>query len=441
MGSDMVVALGRATAYGRTLLGHNCGRPEQECQRLRRTPGRSFAPGEKVSTGMIELPQARTTFTVLGSQADGMWGYHHGVNEMKVAAGYTQLRTRLSGTSSGLLQTDLVRMVLERATGARQGIDLVTDLLGRYGQGVASPTDGTDGAFLIADPHEAFVLETSGRYWVVQQVREVRAVSDACSIRQDWNRVAPGLATEAIERQWWPEDGSKLDFAGALMAPSPMVESAPRRWGRATYLLQEQNGHIDIPFLRRLLADHYETADETEATARPARRPLSICHHGAHPSGHRTASSLVAALDAAEDALPIAWCAFGPPCRSVYFPIFLAGALPETFEPGKLDLTSTQAPGAGEAVAAAQALAAVRDHVVRLQEQFDQQVAEFQIDALSLKRQGNLAELQRQATLFHQHTLESYERMRDDLLGNRRLVAPRSGGLQSANWTAHDIGA
>ena len=67
MGCDIVVALGRATVEGNTLFGHNCDRPARQCQALHRTPGQSYAPGEKVRTQGLELPQARQTYTVLGS--------------------------------------------------------------------------------------------------------------------------------------------------------------------------------------------------------------------------------------------------------------------------------------------------------------------------------------------------------------------------------------
>jgi hypothetical protein len=33
---------------------------------------------------------------------------------------------------------------------------------------------------------------------------------------QDWNRISPGLGQHAISQGWWPGDGSKLDFVGAL---------------------------------------------------------------------------------------------------------------------------------------------------------------------------------------------------------------------------------
>src|SRR5262249_52988824 len=140
-----------------------------------------------------------------------------------------------------------------------------------------------------------------------------------------WDRIAPGLSGLAIARGWWPQDGSKLDFAGAL-APGG-VDSAPalRRWGRATLLLEERNGQIDAAFLRRLLADHHEgdAILPSETT---------LCQQATGGRGEATAASLVAQLGPEGESLPVAWCGFGPPCATVYFPLFLDGELPAAFQ-------------------------------------------------------------------------------------------------------------
>ena len=68
----------------------------------------------------------------------------------------------------------------------------------------------------IADGSEAYVLETCGRYWALLECGHTRAVTDAALIRQDWHRLAPGLADFVIEKGWWQDDGSKIDFVRTL---------------------------------------------------------------------------------------------------------------------------------------------------------------------------------------------------------------------------------
>src|SRR5262249_3048972 len=87
MGCDMVAALGKATADGIVLFAQNSPGPARQCQPLCRVGGRAHELGERVRTQFLELPQARQTFTVLGSQPEGYWGFQHGVNEHRLAIG------------------------------------------------------------------------------------------------------------------------------------------------------------------------------------------------------------------------------------------------------------------------------------------------------------------------------------------------------------------
>src|SRR5262249_39749022 len=102
-----------------------------------------------------------------------------------------------------------------------------------------------------------------------------------------------------------------------------------------TLLLEEQNGHIDAAFLRRVLSDHYEGMQSEVDPLRPGAGPTPLCHHPAGPAGVGTVASMVVQLNPDPMQLLTAWCAFGPPCSSVYFPIFLEGELPWPFTHGR----------------------------------------------------------------------------------------------------------
>jgi secernin len=416
MGSDLVVALGRATVNGQTLLGQNCNRPAGEGLVLRRVAGRSFTPDDTLTTVHAELPQARRTFTVLGGQIPGAWGFLHGVNEYRLAAGCAPWRSKLAGAGHGLLGTDLVRLILERAAGARQAVGVLTDLLARHGQA------GGDNVFLIADPKEAFAVEAAGDAWSLQEIEQVRAAGDVAVIRQDWNRIAPGLAGRVIARGWWPEDGSKLDFAGTLSDEPAGRASALRRWGRATLLLEQQNGHIDAAFLRRLLADHYEGTRYEIDPLDAFGRVTPLCQHATGGADSATAASFVTVLSADPDRGPVVWCAFGPPCLSVHFPVFLDADLPAAFTadapapyPGGVSwLARRLADSVG---ADAGRIDLVRDAMGRLQARFEQEAEECAASAAALKRAGARAELQRLAGSLMQNHLERFDEAVEALLG------------------------
>jgi secernin len=415
MGGDMMTALGRAVVDGQALFGHNaCGRPGTPPS-LERIPGGAHAPDERVRATLIELPQARRTCAVLGARPAGAWGYCHGVNECGVAAGCTRLRTRLRLDAPGLTGPDLVRLALERGPTARQALEALTALVSRHGQGAfpgCADDEAHDAAILLADAHEAYLVETSGSGWVYQDARQVRAASDVTTVRQDWDAIAPGLAGRAIAAGWWPEDGSKLDFAGALAAGAGDGGSALRRWGQATRLLEEQSGHIDATFLRRILADHYEETDDETDPLDPGAGPQPLCCHDSPRRPHATVASLVAVPGAG---VPLAWWAFGAPCGAVYLPLLPAGELPPSLA------------GAGHADArAALRLAAagdprlegrVRNALEGLQALLDAEAAEFLAEAPALLR-GGPDDLRRQATLFMQHAWEEFAEVADGLLGS-----------------------
>jgi secernin len=405
MGSDMVVALPRAAADGVALFGQNCTRPADRGVGLACEPARSRALGESVRLQNLTLPQPRQTFAVLGVQPPGEWGFLGGVNERHVAVGQTTMATRLPSARPGLTGCELVRLTLERAGGARQAVDCLTDLVTRHGQG----DGGADHAFLVADGREAYVVETAGEHWAVQEVGAVRAVSEACLLRQDWDRISRGLADLAVGKGWWACDGSKLDFAG-VVAPGANRAAALRRWGQATLHLEQHSGRLDLDRVRRILSGHSESVvDAAPPNAFAMER--SLCRYPLDADGPATAASLVAELRE-PDGPALAWCAPGPPGLGVYFPVFLDGELPPAFgaAPGEsgcvlwrrlMRLAADRGDG--------ERLAATREALAALQARFDHDAREVLAEAAGLKRAADAVGLRLLLGSFMQACVERFE--------------------------------
>jgi secernin len=411
MGFDMVVALPGTTPDGQTLFGHNGSRPGDEGQALHRQSARAHAPGEALIFGSLAIPQARQTHSILGWQSAGQWGYRHGLNEHRVVAGCNPIQTRLQSEGAGLSGPDLVRIALERGTSARQARDVILDLICRHGQaGIGS--EEPNSSFLVADLKEAFVLETSGKHWAEQEIHAVRAVSDVCHLHQDWDRISRGLADLAISRGWWPEDGSKLDFAN-VVAPTER-ESAPslRRWGRATLLLEQNSGRLDRPLFRRLLCDHFENSVISVDAFDSPLLEQSICNHGAEASAPLTAMSFIAELNELPVQLPIAWCAFGPPCSSAYFPIPLLGDLPPalraTANENGCAIWRTVVRLLSQCRHDPIRWQLCREEMARVQIRFDENCRDLLLDATQLRAAGKGTELERLTESFMQHNVEYF---------------------------------
>jgi dipeptidase len=420
----MIVALGRATVQQATLFGLNSHRPPQEQQRLVIQAGGQHAPGEMIQAQHVRLPQIRQTWTTLGCQPENCWGYLYGINEHQVAVGFSHWGSRLSSGRIGLLGTDLVRVTLERASTAMQAVDLLTDLIRRQGQsrfaGYPSATE-EDHIFLVADGREAFVIEAADTYWALQEIRSVRAVSDVSVIRQDWDRICPGLAQHVSDRGWWECDGNKLDF-GALGVDPVGRASALRRWGRATFMLESQNGHIDLNFCRQLLADHY---DDTHFEVDPlsgAAEPVPICRHATRQGGPVTATNFLVELHPQRPAAVMAWCSFGPPCLSLSLPlVLLPETLPAAYHAATTAFRSRTMWQAARQLQQHVGLDAerwelVRERLVWLQARIDQDAEEFLHRAAEYHQRGRSDDLHRAAHHLMRSHLEQFDNLLDGLL-------------------------
>jgi hypothetical protein len=396
MGSDMIVALKEASANGTTLFGvnHHASASQRHCVQL--VPGRMHDPGEVSHATTLDVPQARQTVTVLGLQPIGQWGFAHGVNEHGVTIGVTDWRSRLGMERTAVSGFDLTRLVLERSHGAHHAVEVLTDLLERHGP---NPQDGAnDHIFLIADRDEAFVLETAGRYWALLECGHTRVVTDAAMIRQDWRRLAPGLASFVIDKGWWRDDGSKIDFVRCLAEKSEQSDNAHKRWGHASLTLAQQQGAIDLHFLRRMLADHYGHNRDLLPTAKATTLAASFL------------------IDVGVQPL-ITWFAFGTPKAALYFPLCLVGNLPAAFGEG------TAAPSIQQRTLELQHMAQTKDRgklisaLERIQTRFDLDADDFVAKAHDYAQHGKPYLVSQLATeMMHAH-VELFDREYRRLLG------------------------
>lgn len=186
---DCLVALPAATGAA-TLFAKNSDRPPAERQVVEWSPPRvDRAPVP--ATHIAVAPFAGATFGALISRPAWCWGAEHGVNTAGVAIGNEAIYTTLDPRDAppALIGMDLVRLGLERAGTASAAVAVIVELLETYGQGGSGhdPAIVPGGrpywsSFLVADPQVAFVVETSGRSLAVEEVVDVRAISNRTTI-------------------------------------------------------------------------------------------------------------------------------------------------------------------------------------------------------------------------------------------------------------------
>lgn len=318
---DTLVAVGDVTADGAVWFGKNSDREPGEAQCLEHVGPRD--DGAVLRTTHIDVPGAGRSREVVLSRPAWMWGAEMGVNDAGVAIGNEAVFTRVPLDDTGLTGMDMLRLALERAASARDAIDVITGLLKRHGQGGRMSFRNTgfrySSSFLIADPGEAWVLETAGRFWAAERVKGVRTISNALTIGTG----ADLVDDEAIA--WAKKHGrcrgrDDFDFTKAFSDPvMTALAGASARRACTTAALTTERASLQV--VAAALRDHGDT-DDVAAGLRMA----SPCAHASWlptRTAGQTTASLVARL--APGTAPRVWATgTSSPCMSVFKPVPLA---------------------------------------------------------------------------------------------------------------------
>jgi secernin len=334
---DSVVATAPHTANGTTIFGKNSDRTTGECQPFVQFPRAHYPGDDDLACTHITIPQAREKHRVMGHSPWWIWGFEHGVNEHGLAIGNQAVFSREPVEETpGLIGMDLVRLGLERARDCEEAVDVITQLLETHGQGgagFAPNASGYHNSFMIADPHAAWVLETSGRHWAARSV-ERTGLSNHISQADDWQRASPDLEAFAKEQGWW-DGASRLDVEAAFRNTGVPRVLSDGRLRRSRELLERSQGELTVCDVMNLLRDHGEgeCAPVTGATPQEERF-FTLCVHE-DPPGPTTASMVVelSKPTAKRRARP-AWISFHVPCFGVFLPVYLDAVVPASMAAG-----------------------------------------------------------------------------------------------------------
>lgn len=292
---DTFAAAPDSTRHGETVFAKNSDREPNEAQNLTYVPGTTHTPGSKVRCTLIEIPQVKKTYSVILSRPFWMWGAEMGFNENSVAIGNEAVFTKEPYEKKGLLGMDLLRLALERSTTAKDALEIITDLLEKYGQGGNGGYQKTllyHNSFLIADPNEVFILETAGRHWVAKEVNSTASISNALTIQDDYSMNSPGLVEHAQKKGYTPAD-QKLNFSSAFSDKLfTHFAAAKLRQSCSSDFLSQKNGSIDSYSMMELLRDH-----NTPGLYKPGTSPMKrICLHAGGLISTQSTASMIALL-------------------------------------------------------------------------------------------------------------------------------------------------
>jgi len=269
-----------ATADGSVLFGHNEDTGAEPAINHWRVPRRKHPKGATVRLvrgGVV--PQVAETWSYIWSQ---MPGFHYSdayFNEhgVAVASNACSSREDKPELKSGGIGYMLRRLVAERATSARHGVQVATRLLGEFGYAAPGRT------LTIADAKEAWILcMVRGKTWAAARVPDDKVIVLANSYplhRVDPNdtenfAVSPGLIDYAEARGWYDASrGDAFDFTVAFSAPRNRMNprNYRRQWRGISLLAKnvvDEDWRLPTFFtpsrkltprhFMRVLRDHYE---------------------------------------------------------------------------------------------------------------------------------------------------------------------------------------
>lgn len=212
------------------------------------------------------IPQVEHTYGYI-------WGHFGYLNENQVAIGETSISSRRENSNAnGFFEvTHLTVLAMERATSAREAIQIIGDLATTYGY-----YDGGE-QLSIADPNEVWMFEivgpgplwmqgdgTPGALWVAQRVPDGHAAfaANASIIQEiDWDDTENFMYSDGIkefveEYGWWSEDSGrefnwKLDMCNTTTSRNYNY-SARRIWSAYRYVVSPEVHETlvieDLPF-------------------------------------------------------------------------------------------------------------------------------------------------------------------------------------------------
>ncbi|EQA46226.1 acyl-coenzyme A:6-aminopenicillanic acid acyl-transferase domain protein [Leptospira broomii serovar Hurstbridge str. 5399] len=213
---DTFVATPDITASGKMIFGKNSDREPNEAQCLVRFPARKHS-SQTARITYRDIPQVKETYEILVSKPFHMWGAEMGANSKGVVIGNEAVFTkiRIEGKNNGLTGMDMIRVALERCQNSAEALELIVDLVERFGQdacgGYLNKKFFYHNSFIIADAKDAYVLETAGRFWAWKKIRGFYSISNGLTLESDYDDLHPD-AIDYARSQGWLAKGATFSF-------------------------------------------------------------------------------------------------------------------------------------------------------------------------------------------------------------------------------------
>lgn len=339
------IAAGKdATSTGKVILAHNEDDGGRIAFTQHKVPRMTHPEGAMMSFegSNAKIPQVKETLAYYWSEARDQKGVSFAdsfVNECGVAIVSNSCADSREdkGEITGGIGFGIRQIVAERATSARNAVEIATKLIDTYGYNSSGRT------YTFADKDESWMLQiVKGKHYVAKRIadNEIALIPNHYTIRHvDLNDkenviASPDLITYAIERGWYaPErtgDYSDFDFARAYQKPSSYEGKGSSLRHQYGVEILTQKPYTDKQFPFSVVLDKKVTKDDLKAVLSSHYEGTRDDLSGANVSPHYTdrrvictgttqESSIIEFSDNAS--LNVIWRAYGRPCIDPFIPL------------------------------------------------------------------------------------------------------------------------
>lgn len=239
-------------------------------------------------------------YSAILSRPIWMWGAEMGVNEFGLSIGNEAVFSKEKVKRDGLLGMDILRLALHNNKTAAEALEFIIRLITNVGQGGDGGYRSSlkyHNSFLIKDFNEAYILETSGKHWAFKRVNGCASISNAYSIRNDFDKSDRNLSCN-FKSQY--QDKFFSFFSNGDI----------RQRASCCNLLKKSDSLKDIKDILRF---------HQNGSIQPKKGMKSTCIHSGSLIKSETTSSMI--VDYIGDKF-IVWFTGGPhPCVSLYKPL------------------------------------------------------------------------------------------------------------------------
>ncbi len=319
---DTLVAMQTHTIDGAVWFAKNSDREPGEAQTVEHLPRQVHHSSRTLQCTYLEIPQAEHTHELIISRPLWMWGAEIGANEHGVAIGNEAVWTKIPTEKTGLTGMDLLRLALERTTTAPEALELITTFVQKYGQGGACGYRNKKfryhNSFIIADPTEAWVLETAGKFWVAEKVKGIRTISNALSIGKTFDLISDEAYPFAKQKDWC-KSADDFDFARCFGEPKyRRLSGGDERSACTRHNLTKKDSKLERDDFFAVLRDHNGLNPQDGWRMR-----MPCAHSSWHPTRRagQTTGSMVSRLSAGQKTHWLTGTS--SPCLSIFKPMVM----------------------------------------------------------------------------------------------------------------------